>query len=123
MSLKAFHIIFITISALLAIGLTFFGLRGPHYLFAVGCGLLLALIPYSFWFIKKTRKMMALLLIGSSLLVPVPVWACTVCLGDPDSPLSKGAKMGVLVLVGVVLFVLGGISGVAFSWWRRSRAK
>jgi len=32
----------------------------------------------------------------------VPALACAVCFGDPDSPLTKGALMGVYVLFGVV---------------------
>lgn len=33
-------------------------------------------------------------------------WACSVCFKDPDSPLTKGLEMGVLVLLGFVAFVL-----------------
>lgn len=50
-----------------------------------------------------------------------PALACAVCFGDPDSPLTKGALMGVYVLVGVVSFVLAGITATGVFWIQRSR--
>ena len=50
-----------------------------------------------------------------------PALACAVCFGDPESPLTKGALMGVYVLVGVVGFVLVGIAGTGAFWIHRSR--
>ena len=47
--------------------------------------------------------------------------ACSVCAGNPNSLLSKGAIAGVLFLVGVVVIVLGGIAATAFCWARRAR--
>ncbi len=47
--------------------------------------------------------------------------ACSVCFGDPNSSMTKGAMMGVLFLLGVVLFVLGAIASVAVVWTRRAR--
>ena len=47
--------------------------------------------------------------------------ACSVCFGDPNSPMTHGAKAGVVVLLGVVVAVLGGILGVAFYWIRRAK--
>lgn len=47
--------------------------------------------------------------------------ACSVCFGDPDSPLTKGAMMGVLVMVGVVGFVLLCIAGTGVFWMHRGR--
>jgi len=44
-----------------------------------------------------------------------------VCFGDPESPLTQGALMGVYVLVGVVGFVLAGIVGTGAFWIQRSR--
>lgn len=52
---------------------------------------------------------------------PYPAIACAVCFGDPDSPLTKGALMGVYVLVGVVGFVLVGITATGVLWVQRSR--
>ena len=50
-----------------------------------------------------------------------PTLACSVCFGDPDSPLTKGALMGVYVLVGVVGFVLLSIAATGVYWIQRSR--
>jgi hypothetical protein len=49
------------------------------------------------------------------------LWACSVCFGDPNSPIVHGAKAGVAVLLGIVLFVVGGIVAVAIYWIRRAR--
>lgn len=48
------------------------------------------------------------------------VLACSVCFGDPNSLLSKGAFWGVLSLVGVVAFVLAWIAIVALAWTRKA---
>ena len=49
------------------------------------------------------------------------LWACAVCFGNPESSLSKGALAGVLILLGVVVIVLGGITGMALFWMKRAR--
>ena len=36
--------------------------------------------------------------------------ACSVCYGDPNSPMTKGVEAGVLVLLGVVGTVLTGLA-------------
>ncbi len=59
---------------------------------------------------------------GACSLMSAPVAsACSVCLGDPQSPLSHGAAAGVMVLVGVTAFVLMGMVGTGFFWMYRSR--
>ncbi len=50
-----------------------------------------------------------------------PVWACSVCFGDPDNPMTKGAAAGVWVMVGFIGFVLLGITGTVCFWYSRSR--
>lgn len=47
--------------------------------------------------------------------------ACSVCFGDPNSSMTKGAMMGVFFLLGVVVFVLGVIASVAVVWARRAK--
>lgn len=49
------------------------------------------------------------------------LFACSVCFGDPNSPLTHGAKAAVLFLVGVVVMVLCSIVGVAMFWMHRAR--
>ena len=50
-----------------------------------------------------------------------PVAACSVCFGDPNSDMAKGATAGITVLLGVIVTVLLSIVGVIFFWIRRAR--
>tara|TARA_Y100001960_G_C14420159_1_gene702498 strand:+ start:75 stop:305 length:231 start_codon:yes stop_codon:yes gene_type:complete len=34
------------------------------------------------------------------------IFPCAVCYGNPDSPLSHGMNMGVLTLMGFIIFIL-----------------
>lgn len=47
--------------------------------------------------------------------------ACSVCFGNPDSQMTKGAMLGVFFLLGLIIFVLGAIASVAVTWSRRAR--
>ena len=47
--------------------------------------------------------------------------ACAQCFGDPSSDQVKAAKIGVLVLMGVIVPVLGAIAFVARTWAKRAR--
>lgn len=47
--------------------------------------------------------------------------ACSVCFGDPESAMAKGAAAGVVVLIGVVGCVLLGILGTGLMWVHRGR--
>ena len=47
--------------------------------------------------------------------------ACAVCFGSPDSPMTQGAKAGILILLGVIGAVLTWIVAVALFWIRRAR--
>ena len=65
-------------------------------------------------------------LVSCSVLIAVVVFsarssACSVCFGDPDSAMAKGATAGVLFMVGVIGFVLCGIAGLGLTWVHRSR--
>ena len=58
----------------------------------------------------------ALIIAGSS-----NVFACPVCFGAEETHLIDGAKLGMLVLLGITLAVQGGF--VAFFLYLRRRAK
>lgn len=47
--------------------------------------------------------------------------ACSVCFGDPNSGLVRGAKAGVIVLAGIVYGLLFLMTAVVGSWIRRAR--
>jgi hypothetical protein len=49
------------------------------------------------------------------------VFACPVCFGAEETPLIDGAKLGVLVMLGITLAVQGGFVG--FFLYLRRRAK
>ncbi len=57
MSLKAFHILFIVISSLMAFGLGAWSLQGPGdpVIAAVGFGAGIALVSYGVWFWRKLK--------------------------------------------------------------------
>ena len=86
----------------------------------VGVALIVLLIPYLFWFKVKMKKI-SLPLVLALCLWPQAGSPCAVCYGDPASLMAKGAKMGVLFLIVVVLSVLASITAVACSWNRRGR--
>lgn len=68
------------------------------------------------------RAVAALAAIGLSVLAfPSTVTACSVCFGDPESSMAKGAVAGVATLFGVVAFMLCSIAGVALFWVQRGR--
>ena len=48
-------------------------------------------------------------------------FACSVCFGDPESPMSQGVVWGVVAMIGVVGFVLIGVAGTGLFWLHRSR--
>lgn len=55
------------------------------------------------------------------LMSAVDAFACSVCYGDPDSPMVKGAEAGVLFLAVVVYGVLMGMGGIGAIWFIRAR--
>lgn len=131
MSLKAFHLFFITISTALCFFLLLWGIwdyRATGAVFSLGLAALgviglLLLVPYFKWFRKKARDLSAALAVffGSAVLAPSAAQACATCYTDPDSPLTKGAIVGVAVLGAIVVTVLGLIVAVARSWIKRAR--
>ena len=52
--------------------------------------------------------------------LPQAASACSVCFGKSDSSLLKGMQMGVLALLAIVVFVLGGIAAFFIYLVKRS---
>ncbi len=48
-------------------------------------------------------------------------WACSVCQGDPDSKMVKGAESGILLMVLITYSMLLGFAGCATLWFVRAR--
>ena len=71
---------------------------------------------------RPVTHMLSLLFIPlANLALAESVQACAVCFGDPESPMAKGAVMGILVLAGVIGFVLLAVTGTGLYWMQRSR--
>jgi hypothetical protein len=56
----------------------------------------------------------------AALLSAQPALACSVCFGDPTSPMAQGVQAGMLVLLGVVGVVLTGLASLLLFWMRRA---
>jgi len=61
-----------------------------------------------------------ILVCSAALLSAQPALACSVCFGDPNSPMTHGVQAGVLVLLGVVGVVLTGLASLLLFWMRRA---
>ena len=137
MSLKLFHIVFVTCSSLLAF---LFGgwsvARGGGYViggiaaFLVG----IALVVYGVWFWRKIqtpeeerrkrRKLFrtvgavcGLWLLGAAR----GAEACSTCYGQAEGPMMDAAKLGVFLLYGMVLAVQLGLAAFFLYLMRRAR--
>ena len=63
---------------------------------------------------------MALTILICTTAIAQPAMACSVCYGEPGSPMVMGIQAGVLVLLGVVGTVLMGLGSVIIFWMRRA---
>jgi hypothetical protein len=140
MSLRAFHLLFVAASTLLAFGLGGWCISAsragqPGYLalsiacFAVGVGL----IVYGVWFQRKIRTVEQEKARKRRNLHRVPVvfaaWAlgtraadaCSVCYGEAQGPMIDAARLGVWLLFGLVLMIQ--LAFVAFFVYLYLRAK
>ena len=143
MSLRIFHIVFVTVSSLMSFVFGGWCWRyaaanqsgGYRLLGAAAFGVGVALIVYGFWFWKKIKTIgdgqggggsggtgaaMVTVLLGW-LLSRQGVDACTVCYGEAEGPMIEGARAGVWLLFGLV----GGVQICFVSFfvylWRRGR--
>jgi len=141
MSLRAFHIVFVTFSTLLSFGFGGWALhfyratRSTTYLlttlgaFSFG----VALIVYGVWFWRKIRsredddkKRRKIIHTGAVLCA---IWllssrgaeACTVCYGEAEGPMIDAARWGVYLLFGLVIAVQVAFGAFFVQLWRRSR--
>jgi len=124
-SLKAFHIVFVTLSSLLAFVFAGWNLRAhgaggdtTHLVLGAGSGLFGALlIVYGFWFWRKIRTLEEQTAPRRKALHKIPALtlvllagtrvasACSVCYGDAEGPMIDAARLGVWLLFGLVFAV------------------
>ena len=141
MNLKAFHIVFVTLSSLMSFVFGGWCWRyaeanqtsGYRTLGIASFGAGVALIVYGFWFWKKINapgsgtsgrpgK-------GGAVALVLLVWflaqqtaeACTVCYGEAQGPMIDAARAGVWLLFGLVGGVQAAFAAFFVCLWRRSR--
>ena len=141
MNLKAFHIVFVTLSSLMSF--VFGGWcwryaeanQSPGYrtLGVASFGAGLALIVYGFWFWKKINASGSVASgrpgKGGVMALVLLVWflgqqtaeACTTCYGDAQGPMIDAARAGVWLLFGLVGGVQAAFAAFFVHLWRRSR--
>ncbi|MBM3778042.1 MAG: hypothetical protein FJW23_07345 [Acidimicrobiia bacterium] len=115
MSLKAFHVLFIAVSTLMALGVALWAANAWNAteevawlaLAAAGFAGSAGLVVYGSRFIRKARQIgLAAFAFAASLGLPAEALACPACVGITDSPLQDGMNMGILVLLGLTGFML-----------------
>ena len=109
-SIKTIHLFFIMCATLLSIFLGLWILHSTESkIYAIGSFLgAIALICYGWQFRKKLKTLCLLAVLMNFYLTLTPAWSCSVCMGDPASPLTKGLKNGILTLLFIIGLVLTG---------------
>lgn len=115
MSLKFFHIVFIALSCLIALVVGIWALDAYRADGSLAWILLAAiaflggggLVVYGTRFLHKARRLgLAWLLAAATVGLPRELLACTVCLGNTESPLRAGMNAGILALLGFAGFMI-----------------
>jgi hypothetical protein len=130
MSLRFFHIVFIVLSALMALVVGIWAIDAYRTdgsatwaalaVLALGGGALL--VVYGNRFLQKTRKLGVVALVAAGTFgLPSELFACAVCLGNTQSSLRDGMTMGILVLIGFASFMI--VSFAIFFIYLARKAK
>jgi hypothetical protein len=120
MSLKWFHLFFISLSIVMSVAVGLWGLFNDSAVLgagslagAVGLGI------YGSYFIQKARKLGLVALMVAA--VAEPALACPVCFGASDAPAIQGMQMAIIALLIVTAAVLGGFAAFFVVLMRRAR--
>lgn len=127
MSLKYFHIFFITVASLLCFFFGFWSMEriaggeNIYFVYAVvsftaGAGLIL--YGRGVWQKLKGIGFFSLFLLATR---ASTAWSCATCYGNPDSPTSKALVAAVVFLLATIIAVLGGFLALIVHYNRRSR--
>jgi hypothetical protein len=131
MSLKFFHIVFITVSTLMCLVVGLWALDayrtdGAATWMALAVGSLAGgacLVVYGTRFLQKFRKLsVAGLLAAGTLGWPADALACAVCLGNTQSSLRDGMNAGILALLGFAAFIIVSFAIFFIYLWRKARS-
>jgi amino acid transporter len=136
-SLRAFHVVFIALSALLCVAFGAWAARGSRSGLAAGAIVAaLCLVAYGVWFSRKTwstgeerarrrkrlRGLVLVLSVAAALLLDArPAAACSACYGEADGPMIDAARLGVWLLFGIVLVVQFAFAAFFLVLRRRAR--
>lgn len=131
MSLRFFHVFFITVSVLMALGVggwsvnAWQGDGASRWLtlatvcFAGAAGLSV----YGSRFLKKTRALgLAAVLLAVLLGLPQDAQACLACIGTSQSPMQSGMNIGIMALLGVIGVMLVCFASFFVYLARRARS-
>jgi hypothetical protein len=131
MSLKFFHIVFITVSVLLCLvvgvwaldayrsdgAATWIALATCSF---IGGGLL---VVYGTRFLQKFRKLgIAGVLAAGTLGSPADAHACAVCIGNTQSSLVDGMNAGILALLSFAAFIIVSFAVFFVYLWRKAKS-
>ena len=129
MSLKAFHIFFITISALLGVGLGVMTLlayleRGD--VAQLGWSLLsfaaaIALVIYGVRIRNKLKHIAPLVATVCLISFPRAAYACSTCYGNPDAPQTQAMNMAILFMLFIVAIMLSSFAAFFIHLWKQAR--
>jgi len=120
MTLRGFHLLFITASTLLALLLAGYCWRSGVPAGAVAAVLAaVGLVVYGVWFRRKAKTLVTAAALW--MLAAQAARACDTCFGKAQGSMIDGARMGVLLLVLVTMGVQVGF--VAFFFHLRRRAR
>ncbi len=124
MSLKGFHLIFIIASILLSSYFAGWCLANELPILGLASAIVgILLLSYLVWFLRKIGGAKLALLLGPLLFYAHPVFACSACVGNPNSSLTLAANRGILFLLLVIGFVLVSFASLFMYWAIRSRNK
>lgn len=132
MSLKAFHILFISLAVLLSFAFAVWAFRAAGS--GQGAGMQaagyaatafgIALVVYGILFWRKMRRQ-GLMALGALtvlwLLDASSVTACTVCYGEAEGPMIEAARKGVWLMIGIVAAMQISFGSFFIYLWRRAR--
>jgi hypothetical protein len=130
MSLKFFHILFITLSAVMSLVVGLWAIDAYRAdgsltwlvlaVLAFGGGG--ALVVYGNRFLHKMRKLgLAALVVAGTFGLPSDLLACAVCIGNTQSSLRDGMNAGILALLGFALFMIASFAAFFIYLWRKAK--
>jgi O-antigen/teichoic acid export membrane protein len=129
MSLKVFHVFFISLATLMCLGVAGWnasawmaGGSAAHLAQAVGWTLAaIGLSIYGLRFLRKYRNLgyLAVLFVATTAFAGDAL-ACSVCFGNPESQMTKSMVAGIWVMLGCIGVLLAGFAGLFLYWTYRS---